>query len=111
MNSRLLPDNEEPTKVTLRRIGLASLAKWLTLAFFVLGIFAGIVYTTSFAITGQISGIVIVWYVLLTPVMYAVVGFISSMIFGLIYNSVAGRVGGIEIETVTFSDGVPQSLK
>ena len=90
--------DDQPTKVTLQRIGLASFAKWQTFGFFILGIFAGIVYTTSFAITGQISGIVIVWYFLLTPLMYAIVGLISSLILGVIYNSTAARIGGVEFD-------------
>jgi hypothetical protein len=107
MNPTLLTNDEEPTKVSLQRIRVASLAKWQTFAFFVLGIFAGIAYTTSFAVAGQISGIVVVWYFLLTPVMYAVVGLVSSIIFGLVYNSVAGRGGGIEVEVRYLRTCVP----
>jgi hypothetical protein len=107
MESNLLTDNEGPTRVTLRHICLASLVKWQTFVFFVLGIFAGIIYTTSFAITGQISGVVIVWYFLLTPLMYALVGLISSVIVGLAYNVVASRTGGIQVDIVTQKNPVP----
>src|SRR2546422_2504845 len=107
MKSPLLTDDEEPTTVTLQQIRLASLVKWQTFVFFVLGIFAGIIYTTSFAITGQISGIVIVWYFLLTPLMYALVGLISSMILGLVYNSVANRLGGLQVDVVLQKNPVP----
>ncbi len=107
MMSHRLANDEEPTTVTLRQIRLASLVKWQTFVFFVLGIFAGIIYTTSFAITGRISGIVIVWYFLLTPLMYALVGLISSMILGLVYNSVANRVGGLQVDVVTNKKPVP----
>ena len=107
MKSHRLANDEEPTTVTLRQIRLASLVKWQTFVFFVLGVFAGIIYTTSFAITGQISGIVIVWYLLLTPLMYALVGFISSMILGVVYNSVANRIGGLQVDIVTNKKPVP----
>jgi len=85
-------------EMVLRRVGMMSAAKWMTLAFFVLGIFAGIVYTASFVVYGQISGIVIIWYLLLTPILYAVVGLIASLIICVLYNQLNRALGGIVLE-------------
>lgn len=86
------------SKVMIQRINIVSFTKWLTFVFFVLGIFAGIIYTTSFAISGQISGIVIIWYLLLTPILYTLVGIITSLIICITYNSLNTVLGGIVIE-------------
>lgn len=101
IDSRVRGVENQPTTVTLRRIRVASLVRWQTFGFFILGMFAGIVYTTSFAVYGRIRGVVLLWYVVLTPFLYAVVGLLSSLVVGLIYNSVAERLGGLEFEVVT----------
>lgn len=85
-------------EMVLRRVGVKSAASWMTAAFFVLGIFAGIVYTASFAASGQISGIVILWYLLLTPILYAVVGLIAALIICVLYNQLNRTFGGIVLE-------------
>ena len=97
MTSQLSSPGNEPTELRIRRINVASLAKWVTFSFLVLGVFAGIIYTTSFALRQQISPIVMLWYFVLTPFLYAVVGLISSIIIGTIYNRVADKMGGIVV--------------
>jgi hypothetical protein len=39
-------------------------------------------------------------FALLIPIFYGVLGFVTTAVGALIYNTVAGWVGGIEIETI-----------
>jgi len=52
MNSLPPANDREPIRVTLQQIGLVSFIKWQTFAFFILGIFAGLVYTVWLALAG-----------------------------------------------------------
>jgi hypothetical protein len=93
--------------VTIQHLGLTSFVKWQTLGFFILGILAGILYTAWFAITGQITGWTIVWYFPMTCVVYAIMGVICSTLLGVIYNSIAGKIGGMQFDIVTHNNPVP----
>lgn len=46
---------------------------------------------------GTSMGGIGVGFALLMPIMYGVFGFIGGLISAVIYNSVAGRLGGIEV--------------
>ena len=48
-----------------------------------------------FAAMGAVVGIIVV---LLIPVIYGIVGFLAGLLQGFVYNLVAKRLGGIEIE-------------
>lgn len=84
--------------MVLKHVSVLSAAAWLTAAFFVLGIFAGMIYTASFSYSGQISGMVVIWYLLLTPVLYACVGLFAALIICVLYNNLNGVFGGIALE-------------
>ena len=81
--------------------------KWQTLAFCVFGTLVGLISSAWYVIVGQLTGKGTVWYSFLIALYYAVPGFISSVIFGVIYNSLAGRLGGLELEIVTHSEVKP----
>jgi hypothetical protein len=39
-------------------------------------------------------------FLILAPVLYGVIGYLGSAVFGFIYNLLAPRVGGVEFESV-----------
>ena len=105
MNSFPPANDREPIRVTLQQIGLVSFIKWQTFAFFILGIFAGLVYTGWLALAGQITGRAVVWYFLVTTLSYVVLGFISSAILGV--NSLAPSIGGVRFYIVAHNNPLP----
>jgi len=48
---------------------------------------------------GPLSALFGVGAIIIMPICYAVLGFIGSFIFALIFNFAAGLTGGIEVET------------
>jgi hypothetical protein len=86
--------SDEPTRVTIRRIVLGPYIKWYTLAFAVLGVTSSALCTAWYVLDGQLRGKAIVSYFLMVILYYAVPGLIGSILFAVIYNSVAGRIGG-----------------
>ncbi|HEY8204065.1 MAG TPA: hypothetical protein VIF81_05000 [Pyrinomonadaceae bacterium] len=86
---------DEPTRVTIRRIVLGPYVKWYTLAFAVLGVTSSALCTAWYMLDGQLhGGKAIVYYFLAVILYYAVPGLIGSILFAVIYNLVAARVGG-----------------
>ena len=90
---------------TVRSVGVLSFAKIFGLIhacfglvfapFFLLaGIVASIGNDKSAAILGGTFGIVMA---LLMPVLYGVMGFVMGAVGALIYNPIAGWIGGIEL--------------
>jgi hypothetical protein len=49
---------------------------------------------------GQPQGVGTGLFLMLAPVLYGVVGYLGSALFGFIYNLLAPRVGGVEFESV-----------
>jgi hypothetical protein len=101
-------------EMTIRRLGVFSVAKIEGLLLFVMGLIIGVIYGLVFMIFGAaitslapsgdqamggvgsiIAGIVIM---IAVPIFYGVLGFIGGAIGALIYNLAAGVVGGIKIE-------------
>ncbi|MBP2030228.1 hypothetical protein J2755_001162 [Methanohalophilus levihalophilus] len=94
------------TAVSIKKIGALSLAKILGIIHGILGVIVGIYMTImSFPIgfgigpettaAGTMPGI---GSLLLLPLIYGVMGFAAGIITAPIYNGVAGKLGGIEIE-------------
>jgi hypothetical protein len=86
------------TKVTLKHVGVLSIAKWLTLFMFIVGIFAGIFYGVTLLFYGMADAKLIIFYTISLPITYSLVGFIASVIGGFIYNALAGSIGGMVLE-------------
>jgi len=96
---------------TIKSIGVLSLAKMSAAVNAIFGlllmpIFLLISLAGAFAGARQrpLSGAIGVAFALLMPVFYGVIGFVSGVIGGLVYNLIAKWLGGIEIEL-----GPPQS--
>ncbi len=97
MNNLLPPS--EPTRVTLRRIAPGPYIKWYTLALIISGSSVAGMCTAWYALNGQLRGKV-VSYFLVMVLYYAVPGLIGSILFALIYNSLAGKFGGLQFDIV-----------
>ena len=102
-------------EMTIRRFGVISVAKMYGLLTFVMGLIIGVIYGLFFIIfgaamsaiapggrdaaTGGISSVVIGIVMMIgIPIMYGLFGFIAGAIGALIYNAVAGIIGGIKFE-------------
>jgi hypothetical protein len=96
------------TKVVLRRIGVISLAKIQGVLYALLGLIVG-GFVSLFSFVGaafapsnagaQFGAFFGAAAVVLLPI-YGVIGFVTGLILGGLYNLLAGMMGGVEIETV-----------
>ncbi len=101
-------------EMTIKRFGVFSVAKIQALLGFVFGLIIGVIYglilivfgaamsslgPRNDAMAGGISTVVMGVIVMITlPIMYGVLGFIGGVIGALIYNAMAGIVGGVKFE-------------
>jgi len=101
-------------EMTVRRIGVLSLAKMYALFMFVIGLIIGVIYGLALmvfgaamaslagrdgAAMGGISSVVGGLIVMIAvPVFYGILGFIFGVIGGFVYNIAAGIVGGIQLD-------------
>ena len=101
-------------EMTIRRFGVISVAKIYGLLTFLIGLIVGVIYGLVLilfgaamsaiapgreATAGGISTVVIgIIMMIAFPIMYGLLGFISGAIGALIYNAVAGIIGGIKLE-------------
>src|SRR5258707_828646 len=102
-------------QMTIRRVGVFSLAKIQALLAFVIGLILGVIYGLFFMLFGAaisamsprggdqamggISSIVVGLMMMIGfPIFAGIMGFIGGAINGLIYNIAAGVVGGIKLE-------------
>jgi hypothetical protein len=90
----------------LRRIGPASAFKVGLVSYAILGFVAG-VFCSLIALSGAsfagrahmpFAGSVGLFAVILCPIVYGIIGGVAAWISALIYNLVAGWVGGVEVE-------------
>ncbi|HEU4434703.1 MAG TPA: hypothetical protein VFR51_15065 [Pyrinomonadaceae bacterium] len=101
-------------EMTIRRFGVFSVAKMQALIGFVLGLIIGVIYGLIFIIMGAsmaaiapreeaafggVSTVVLgVIMMVAIPLFYGILGFIGGMIAALIYNAMAGLIGGVKFE-------------
>lgn len=102
-------------EMTIRRFGVISVAKMYGLLLFIVGLIIGVIYGLLFMIfgvamfaasprgdgaaAGGVSSVVVGLLLMIgIPIFYGVLGFISGAIGALIYNGVAGIVGGVKFE-------------
>ena len=112
-------------QMTIRRVGVFSIAKIQALLSFVIGLILGVIYGLFFMLfgaaisamaprggdqaVGGIGSIVMgIGMMIGFPIFAGIMGFIAGAINALVYNIAAGVVGGIklELESVT-SDYAP----
>jgi hypothetical protein len=102
----------------VKRIGVFSLAKMFEFLYGLLGLLfvpfflvlagLGAIAGKDSPAAGLATGVGAIVLAILFPIVYACMGFIAGLMGGLLYNFVAGRVGGIELELVAPATG--QSL-
>ena len=101
-------------EMTVKRLGVISVAKMYGLVSFIIGLIFGLIYglivivfgaaMTAFApgregTAGGVSTVAMgIGMIILLPIMYGLFGFIFGSIGALIYNGVAGLMGGIKLE-------------
>ena len=102
-------------EMTVRRVGVLSLAKMQGLLMFVMGLIIGVIYGLFFMLFGAamsslaprgesqamggVSSIVIGLILMIAvPIFYGIIGFVGGAIGGFIYNIAAGIVGGIKLD-------------
>lgn len=101
-------------EMTIKRFGVFSVAKMYGLLMFVAGLIIGVIYGLFLiifgaamsslapgneAMAGGISTVVMgVIMMIALPIMYGLFGFIGGAIGALIYNIMAGIIGGVKFE-------------
>ena len=101
-------------EMTIRRFGVLSVAKIYGLLMFIFGVIIGVIYGLFFIIfgaamsamgpgrdaaAGGISSVVMgIAMMIGVPIFYGILGFIMGAIGALIYNVVAGIIGGVKFE-------------
>jgi len=97
-------DSKE-AEMVLRRIGALSAAKLSGVIYVIFGFIAGLSFSIVLLFTPTSSDagsgfdmIHVIANVTILPVMWGVMGFVFGLIGAAIYNVVAGRIGGLELE-------------
>ena len=94
--------------MVIRRIGPLSLAKVSGVVYALMGFIFGIIFSLVSMVggammpreNGGMMGMIFgVGAIIALPIFYGILGFVMSFIGAVLYNVVAGWVGGIEIET------------
>jgi hypothetical protein len=101
-------------EMTIRRFGVISVAKMYGLLMFIFGLVFGVIYGLILivfgaaisalgpgrdATAGGVSTVVMgIAMMIGLPLIYGVMGFVMGAIGALIYNAVAGIVGGVKFE-------------
>jgi len=83
----------------IKRIDPISFANMEAIVMAIFGFIVGILYSVGFNIFMSDVGIMSPFVAIIGfPIMYAIIGWISTAIFCLIYNLVASGIGGVKIE-------------
>lgn len=100
-------------EMTIRRFGVISVAKMYALLMFIFGLIFGVLYGLMFIVfgaamsamgprdtaAGGIGTVAMgIGMMIGLPIFYGVLGFIMGAIGALIYNAVAGIIGGVKFE-------------
>ena len=93
--------------MVINRVAPVSLAKVLGLMYMVIGLIFGCIamlfslaggMLAEQAGAGSLGALFGVGAIIFLPLLYGAIGFIGALIFGMLYNLVAGKAGGIEID-------------
>jgi hypothetical protein len=95
--------NVKMVEVNITKINPFSLGKVIALITGVIGLFFGLVGilfagTQTMGSIGTTEIIAILSMVLLAPLIYGILGFITGLIAATIFNASSGYIGGLEIE-------------
>ncbi len=93
----------------IRRIQPLPLAKVMGIVYALMGLILGLFVAAAFSSLGTLSpaqkpmpwwgaAIFGVGGIIVMPVLYGVMGFVGGLLSALLYNLVAGRIGGIVLE-------------
>ncbi|MBU1320132.1 MAG: hypothetical protein KKG33_11160 [candidate division Zixibacteria bacterium] len=87
----------------LKRIGPFSCAKVSAVLYAILGLIIGLVFSLialagAFASDSPAAALFGVGAVIMFPILYGCIGFISGALSAWLYNRVVGWIGGIEVE-------------
>jgi hypothetical protein len=89
----------------IKRVGPVSCAKILGVIYAIFGLVAGVIFSLislagTFAPNSRLpgGGLFGTFAIVLMPITYGIVGFISALIGAWLYNVLAGLVGGIEMD-------------
>lgn len=94
--------------MVIRRIGPLSFAKISGVLYALMGFILGCIFSLVSMVggammpreNGGMMGMIFgVGAIVALPIFYGILGFVTSLIGAVLYNLVAGWVGGIEIET------------
>ena len=93
--------------MVIKRIGPMSIAKIAGIVYAVIGLVVGALFSL-FAIGGAMfmpqegSGFLGTFFgiaaIIVLPILYGVMGFVTTFIAALIFNAAAGATGGVELE-------------
>ena len=95
--------------MTIRRIQPLPLAKIMGIGYGIMGLLFGVFFAIAFSGFGGLSqtqkpmpgwaaAIFGVAAVIFMPILYGLMGFVGGLISALVYNLLAGRIGGIVLE-------------
>jgi hypothetical protein len=90
--------------VVLKRIGILSLAKLEAILMAIFGLIMGLFYAifSSLLNSAEFTTETVIdfgwWGVLIFPIFYGIMGFVTGIVGALFYNLVAKWVGGVKLE-------------
>ena len=87
---------------TVTRIAPIPAAKVFAVVYFVMGIVFLPFYLVPVLASDEETGIAL-YFALALPIVYALAGFVGTAVICSLYNFVAGRIGGIQIQVETQS--------
>lgn len=91
--------------VTIKKIGVESAGKIFGLLYAVIGLIVGIIMSLISLVTvpsegvGGVSAILGMSAIIIIPLIYGIIGFAGGAMVAFLYNLIADRIGGIEVET------------
>ena len=85
-------------KVEWKSFDVVSVGKILAVIWAIIGFFYGLMFASVASFVPELAGFGIASIVIM-PIMFAIMGFIGGIICAFIYNIVAGKVGGIVVNT------------